>query len=296
VAPLGLGGACRASRDLRLCGLLGHPRRLHRGRGRGRRRRRESPRRGLVGGRGGLGGCNPRHRCGGHRGRGHRKRGHRERGRRCRHQGGRGPVHQLLRVPLHLLRGRGLLPVAMRGQLQLLQPVRSRRSLHRRGGRHAAAHGSSCVRNGHSGELRTRRHVRRERTVRSLEQRRLQDGELRRDQQRGDRGLEVQRPGHVRDSDAGHLRSLSVRPDRYRLLHDVHGVHAVRLAQPVRRRLLRDQGERRGLHEQRAVHDQQLRRRLLLRWGVHGRVPGVRCGGHARGLLPGHLGPAARDS
>ena len=138
--------------------------------------------------------------------------------------------------------------------------------------RNAAGCGSRHLRHRVSKRLRTERHLRRHGTVRPLEQRRLQDGRLRRDFEHCHRGFEMQRPGCLRIAEASHMRALSVQCRHGRLLRDLHYLCAVCGAHPVRFELVRSQGQRRSVHERLGLCIHELRRRLLLRHGVLGAV------------------------
>jgi len=77
------------------------------------------------------------------------------------------------------------------------------------------------------------------------------------------------------------------------VLRELFELHAMRFAYPVRIGLLRSQNEWRGLLECIGLRIRPLRRRLLLRWGMHGAVSGLRSPGDPRHLLCGGDGPAA---
>ena len=78
------------------------------------------------------------------------------------------------------------------------------------------------------------------------------------------------------------------------MLRDLHRHRAVLGGEYVRRRIVRAAAQRTRLHGGRAVHDRQLHRRLLLRFGLRDELPGVRRAGEPRYLHDRWRGHAAR--
>jgi hypothetical protein len=187
-----------------------------------------------------------------------------------------------------------LLPDAVQRKLQSLQPDWSHRRVQRRVCRDDAGPRAPRLLRSTPKQLRTEWRVRRERTVRSLDQRRVQDGELRRSLQSGNRGFRMQRARPLRHPRPDHMCPVSLRPDRVRLLSHVHGDPAVLGSQSLCRQLVRAQSERRRLLYYGRLLVRQLCRRALLRYGVLRPMPGLRSDGFSRDVLSRHPGAAAR--
>jgi hypothetical protein len=82
----------------------------------------------------------------------------------------------------------------------------------------------------------------------------------------------MQWPGGVRRVDAGHLRAVSLRSERHRVLWELHHLRTMRIAGSVRLELLRPQGQRRSVYGRGGLRIRPLRRRNLLRRCVRGTV------------------------